>query len=143
MRSRLGLGADEVFQCLADAQMLAPRFRPVRNNCSTCGANTAESSRDQHSSRTVMFGCPLRPTPRSDIAFAMIMLIELSSFGSEVKPFYIEEEPVLVCADRLSAGRITWAYTFSPVHSRSFTAANCASSRIRSTSDSSRHVSSS
>ena len=45
-----------------------------------------------------MFGCPLRPDARSDIAFAMIMLIELSSFGSD-GGLDVEEEPNQVCAD--------------------------------------------
>ena len=123
-------------------QILAPRFRPVRNSCSTCGAKTVESRSDQHSSSTVIFGWPLLPDARSDIAFAMIMLIALSSLGSDVKPSTLKNSQF--SSVRMVVGRSkSRAYTFSPVHSRSFTAASCASSRIRSTSDSSRQVSNS
>ena len=46
-------------------QTLPPRFRAVRNSCTTSGASTLESSSDQHSSRTVMLCWPLLPDARS------------------------------------------------------------------------------
>jgi len=89
-----------------------------------------------------MFACPPLPEARSDIAFAMIMLMELSSFGSEVRPSTLKKSQF--SSVRILVGRSkSRANTLSPVHSRNFTAASCASSRIRSTSDSSRHVSNS
>ncbi len=47
---------------------LAPRLRAVRKSCTTQSAKTGESSKDQHSSSTVIDAWPDLPDARSDIA---------------------------------------------------------------------------
>ena len=81
-------------------QTLPPRFRAVRNSWTTSGARTFESSNDQHSSRTVILCCPVLPDARSCIAWAIIMLIAVSSLGSSLSRLDVKEEPVCVRLQR-------------------------------------------
>src|ERR1051326_6446830 len=61
---------------------LALRLRAVRNNWTTSGANTGESSKNQHSSRMVMLGCPVLPEALWAVACAINKLIAVSRRGS-------------------------------------------------------------
>jgi hypothetical protein len=107
------------------------RLRAVRNSWTTSGASASESSKNQHSSRTVMLSCPLLPDAREAIVVASSMLMAVSSLGSDLRPSILKKSQSL--SRRIVVG---WSKSLaymplSPVHDRSLMAARCASSIVR------------
>ena len=96
---------------------LEPRLRAVRNSCTTSGARTGESSSDQHSSSTVMLCWPVLPDARSCMAWAIIMLMAVSSFGSSLQPSTLKNSQLRPVAS-WCAGRITSSRPLSPRSTR-------------------------
>src|SRR5712692_8422867 len=72
-------------------QTLEFRLRAVRKSCTTSGANAGESSKNQHSSSTVMLGRPVFPVARDAIAVATIMPIAVQAHrGRSVEEIRID-----------------------------------------------------
>src|ERR1019366_8941208 len=139
---RLKLRAHEVFDGLADTPHAGIPFARSSVKLHHLRRQRGESSRNQHSSRTVMLGRPVFPVARADMAVAISMLIAVSSRGSELSPSTLKNNQSL--SRRIVVGwSNSLAYMPPSVHDRSLIAARCASSIVRCIFSASRQLASS